>query len=241
MNQTHKSTIEAKYKLLYPIRNQTESKAISLDNLIPEDHRVRAVWEFVDQLNMDVCYKDIATLEHVAGRSTTSPKVLLCLWIYSMIDGNISARKLEELCEYHSVYKWIVGGVPINRTMLAEFRSKSPGKFEELLIESLVAMVKAGILTDKDFSQDGTRVKANAGMDSFRRETTLLKLHEEVEQYIKTLELELQKNPQQYEMKKINRTQKQAQKRSETIKEALKNLNELKKKRQSKQKKSVES
>ena len=230
MDQAHKSTIEAKYKLIYPIRNQTESKVLSLDNLIPEDHRVRAIWEFVDQLNIDICYKEISTLEHAAGRSTTSPKVLLCLWVYSMIDGNISARKLEELCEYHSVYKWIVGGAPINRTMLAEFRSKNPGKFEYLLIESLAAMVKAGVLTDKDFSQDGTRVKANAGMASFRRENSLLRLYEEVEQYIKNLEIELKKNPHQYEEKAMNRKKQHAQKRSETIKEALKNLSEFKKK-----------
>src|SRR5580692_12373354 len=96
---------EYRYKVLCPNRIQIEFQMTCLDDLIPEDHRARAIWEFAEKMEIDACYDEILTYRGDVGRSTTAPKVLLCLWIYSIMDGNISARKLEELCKYHNVYK----------------------------------------------------------------------------------------------------------------------------------------
>jgi transposase len=203
MTNLPKSTIENRYKIVYPKRNQTEFQMFCLDDLIPEDHKVRDIWEFVEKMDIDVCYEQILSFQGIAGRSTTSPLVLLCIWIYAIMDGVISARKIEELCTHHNVYRWIAGGVPINRTMLSEFRSHNPEKFEELLISCLAVMVQANVLSDQDFSQDGTKVKANAGFNSFRREETLETLEKQIKQRIDDLEAEIKENPQKYD----NRTQ----------------------------------
>jgi transposase len=229
-----------KYKLIHPDREYTQPQA-TLEDLVPENHRARAIWEFISKMDLDACYNDIETVENRPGRTTTCPKVLFCLWVYSIVDGNISARKLDELCQYHTVYRWIAGGVPINRTMLADFRSKNPEKFEDLLVASLATMVKAGVLTDQDFSQDGTRVKASAGAGSFRREETLIKIQNEVEEYIKKLQLELQKDPTHYDTKKLEREKNIAEERAQRIREALEQLDEFRKKKVEQGKKSRET
>lgn len=231
MPNSIKSSIENRYKIIYPNRIQREFQMFCLDDLIPEDHKARAVWEFIERMNIDSCFDDILTFENAPGRSTTSPKVLLCLWIYSIMDGNISARKLEELCTYHNVYKWIAGNVPINRTMLSDFRSKNPEKFEEVLTDCLAVMVKAGVLNDQDFSQDGTRIKANAGMGSFRREKSLENLQAEIKQHINTLELELNTNPKSYDARTTAAKKRAVEERSQHVNKALENLNGIKKKR----------
>jgi len=191
------------FKLKSACRNQYEFQSLCLDDLIPKDHKVRIVWDFVSQMDLTSCLEYIHSFNYEAGRSSVDPKILLALWIYTIMDGNCSARKLEELCQRHDVYKWLCGGVSVNRTSLAEFRSKNPSKFDELLTKCLAAMVKSELICDSDFSQDGTRVKANAGFNSFRREGTLLEIQTEITKYIEELKAEEKTNPDSYDKKKV--------------------------------------
>jgi transposase len=161
-----------------------------LDETLPDDHKTRSVWAFVNNLDTSPVYEDIKSIWGKSGRPATSPKILLALWIYSILDGNMSARKLDELCRYHVAYKWIAGGAEINRTMLADFRIKNSFKFDELLTNCLAVMVQSGLINDRDFSQDGSRIKANAGFASFRREDSLNELKEEIQNHLKLLEKE---------------------------------------------------
>jgi transposase len=225
------ASISQRYKLLNPCRNQIEMQMKSLDDLLPPEHKARAVWEFVDKMDITSCYGPILSFKNEAGRSTTSPKVLLCLWIYSILDGNISARKIDELCLYHDAYKWIAGGTPINRTMISEFRSLNPEKFEDLLTSCLAVMVKSNVISDQDFAQDGTRVKASAGFNSFHRDETLEALKKEISTRIIELETELSKNPSGYDLRSKAACEREAKKRSENIDQALENLKENNKKK----------
>lgn len=229
MSNSSKSFIEKQYKILYPSRNQTEFQIYCLDDLIPKDHKVRALWEFVEKMDVDSCYDEIFTFEGAAGRSTTSPRILLALWIYAIMDGVISARKIIDLCKHHNVYRWIAGGVSVNRTMMSDFRSKNPAKFEELLTSCLAVMIKGGVIDDQDFAQDGTRVKANAGLSSFRREATLEKLQTEIIQRINALEAELEENPKKYDARTQAAQERAKRERSKRVDEALKNLKNCKK------------
>jgi len=202
-----------------------------LDDLLPPEHKARAVWEFVDKMDVTSCYGEILSFKSEAGRPTTSPKVLLCLWIYSILDGNISARKIEELCCYHDAYKWIAGGTPVNRTMISEFRSENPEKFEDLLTSCLAVMVKGNVISDQDFAQDGTRVKASAGFNSFHRDETLEALKKEISTRIKEMEAESSKNPNAYDLRSKAASEREAKKRSINIDQALENLKENNKKK----------
>jgi transposase len=218
-NNDHFST--SKLKLIGPCRNQIEIQFSDLEMLLPPEHLARSIWEFIEAMDTRPCFSYVNTFTGYEGRPTTSPKILLGLWLYSILDGNCSARKLEELCKNHNAYKWIAGGAPINRTMLAEFRSKDPIKFDDLLTNCLAVMVKAGLIKDEDFSQDGTRVKANAGFDSFRREESLLELKEEITSYIK----QLAKDPENgYDKREKAKKIAIVQKRLKRVEEALNTL-----------------
>lgn len=206
-------------KLIGPSRNQMEMQINCLDTLLPHDHKARAVWQFVEEMNTDICFAYVNTFIGGDGRSTTSPKIIFALWLYSIMDGNFSGRKLEELCKNHNAYKWLAGGAPINRSMLNEFRSKDQIKFDELLTNCLAVMLKAGLIDEQDFAQDGTRVKANAGMKSFKRKESLEKLKAEISTYIKILREEECKSI--YESREKDKKIRIEQERLHRVKAAL--------------------
>jgi transposase len=216
------NSFAARYKLNSPCRSQTEFRVSCLDDLVPKEHKVRVIWDFVNEMDTSVCFEEIYSFDGAVGRSRTDPKILLTLWIYTILDGNCSARKLEELCGNHDVYKWICGGISVNRTSLAEFRSQNPRKFDELLTSCLAVMVKFGLINDADFSQDGTKVKANAGYNSFHREDTLKKTEAKLMDYISQLKIERKTNPSIYEKRKMA----EAVEKQNRLKAALQNLEE---------------
>lgn len=184
------NTLKAQYKLHTPCRNQIEMQINCIDTLLPTEHKARDVWEFVNSMNCSPCFALLKTYIGGDGRPATSPQVLLALWIFSIMDGNISARKLEKLCKEHNAYRWIAGGVPVNRTQLAEFRTLNPLLFEDLLTNTLAVMLKSGLINDVDFSQDGTKIKANAGFNSYRRQETLERTKQDLKEYISHLRSE---------------------------------------------------
>ena len=122
------------------------------------------------------------------------------------------------------MYKWICGGLSISRTTLAEFRSVNPRKFNELLTKCLAVMVKSDLISDTDFSQDGTRIKANAGINSFRKEDSLKNLEIQFSEYINHLTEEDKAAPNGYERRKALEKKRFAMEKKERIKEALRNL-----------------
>lgn len=207
-----------------PCRDQMVFQSSCLNDLLPQDHKARHVWDFVQEMNTHTCLEYIKSFRGSVGRSTPDPKILLSLWLYTILDGNCSARKLNELCEYHHAYKWICGGVSVNRTSLAEFRSHNPRKFDELLTSCLAVMVKSGLINDEDFSQDGTKVKANAGFNSFRREDSLKGIEAELTKHIEQLRLEAKSNPHIYEERKKSADERATIEKKKRVAEALENL-----------------
>lgn len=222
MNNTYLNPLN--FKLKTASREQFEFRQSCLDQLVPDDHKVRLIWDFVSEMDLSICLEGISSFYGGRGRSAIDPKILLALWIYTIIDGNASARKLEELCLNHDVYKWICGGISISRTVLAEFRSINPRKFDELLTKCLAVMLKNNLISDVDFAQDGTRVKANAGFNSFRRENSLKDLESQMSEHIDLLRKEEKTAPNAYEKRKVSEKTMRAIEKKEKIKEALKNL-----------------
>ena len=215
------SQFKDKYKTKNPIRNQVEFQISSLDSLVPTNHKVRNVWEFVASMDCKPCFQNLKSFKGSDGRSSTSPLVLLALWIYSIMDGNLSARKLETLCKEHIAYKWIAGGVPINRTTLSEFRTLNPLIFEDLLTNTIAVMLQVGLINDTDFAQDGTKIKANAGYNSYRKEKTLELTKQNIKTYIAELKADYENS---YDKSKQNRKLRIAKERLERVEDALKIL-----------------
>ncbi len=173
-------------------RRQAGFELVDLESLVVDDHSVRAVWSFVEGLDLQSFYDRIKARGEIPGRPATDPRILLALWLYATADGIGSARALARLCEHHTIYRWICGGVGVNHTMLSEFRLESGEFLDRLLTSSLAALMKEGLITLDEVITDGTKVRAAASRSSMRRRQTLVELEEKARIRVAELKQELE-------------------------------------------------
>src|SRR3984957_2052907 len=160
-------------RLREPRRDQIALRAVDIESLIGEDHRVRLIWSYAEGIDLSELEDRIKARGDRPGHPATSPRLLLALWLYATSEGVGSARALERLCESHDAYRWLCGGVSVNYHTLADFRVGCADLLDRLLSEHLAALAKAGPVNLETLAQDGVRVRAGAGAASFRREATL--------------------------------------------------------------------
>jgi transposase len=202
-------------------RRQVELRPVALDDLVPEDHRVRMVWRFAEGLDLSALTADIKALEGRPGHPPADPRILVALWLFATSEGVGSARELATLCEEHLAYQWLCGGVSVNPCTLADFRVGHGEILERLLIDSFTALVRAGVASLDRIAQDGMRVRASAGAASFRRQPTLQECRRRAEAAVRALREELDKDPGAYTRRKAAARHRAAEDRERRVREAL--------------------
>ena len=218
-------------------RQQITFRAVALDQLLPEDHQARLVWEYVEGLDFTPLYGRIQAVEGRAGRSATDPRILMALWLYATLQSVGSARELDRLCEYHLAYQWICGDVPMNYHTLSDFRTDHAEFLDRLLAESVAVLMNEGLVQLKRVAQDGMRVRASAGAASFRRGQTLQECLKEAEEHVASLRAELDADPAAATKRQQAARQRAARERTEKIKKALEQLPEVEAKKKPKDRK----
>jgi transposase len=154
-------------------RTQLALLPTDLESLVPPGHAARLVWRFVEGLDLSAFYAAIKAREGGPGRAPIDPKILIALWLYATIDGVGSAREVDRLCGAHDAYRWLRGGVSVNYHTLSDFRVAHEAALSDLLTQSIATLRHRGIVTLARVAQDGTRIRASAGVGSFRREGSL--------------------------------------------------------------------
>jgi transposase len=202
-------------------RSQAGFEVVDLESLVVDDHPVRAVWSFVEGLDLQWFYDRIKTRGETPGRPATDPRILLTLWLYATADGIGSARALARLCEHHTIYRWICGGVGVNHTMLSEFRLDSSEFLDGLLTLSLAALMKEGLITLDEVITDGTKVRAAASRSSMRRRQTLTELEAKAHARVAELKQELEANSAAGERRVSKRRLTAAEDRARRVAAAL--------------------
>ena len=154
-------------------RAQLQLRPLDLESLLPPEHRARAVWAVVEQLDLSAFYDAIVARGSEPGRPAIDPQILVALWLYATSEGVGSARELARLCEAHDAYRWLCGGVAVNHHTLSDFRVGHEQALDALMTQVLAVLLRQGLVKLTRVAQDGTRVRASAGASSFRREKSL--------------------------------------------------------------------
>ncbi len=182
-------------RLRVPIRNQIALHWLTLDELLPPDHRARQVWSFVEQLDLSALYRVIKATEGRPGHPCGDPRLLMGLWLYATLEQVGSARMLERLCREHLGFRWMCGGVSLNHHTLSNFRVAHPEILEDVLTRSCAAGLEAGLVTLDRVAPDGVRVRASAGAASFRRRQRLANHLKQARAEVARLRAEVHDNP----------------------------------------------
>lgn len=221
-------------RLRQPDRSQVEMIVQCPDDLIPQNHPARVIWEVCMAQDLSSFCEPIKAREGMAGRDSTSPTLLLALWLYASTRGVGSAREVARLCKESKPYQWLCGKVSVNHHMLSDFRVDHGQALDELLTRMIATLVLKKLVKVHRISQDGMRVRACAGASSFRREERLQKLLEEAGQHVgelKSLLDDPEKSAGLSAKQKAARI-RAARQRRQRIDQAIKRLPELKKKQE---------
>ena len=213
-------------------RRQVSLRPISLEDLLPPDHRARFVWAFAERLDLTALYRAIKAVEGHPGHPAVDPRILLALWLYATVEGVGSARELDRLCREHIGFEWLCGGVGMNHTTLAEFRVAHGTVLERLLVDSFAAMVKTGHASLERVAQDGMRVRAAAGAASFRRPASLERCYAAAAAEVARLRAELEADPGALSRRQAAARQRAAVDRERRVAAALAVAGQLAAKRQ---------
>lgn len=216
-------------RVLMPNRAQLELRASDLESLLPEGHRARIVWAYVEQADLRALYAGIKAVEGGSGRTPIAPEILFALWLYATVEGVGSARAIARLTQAHDAYRWICGGVQVNYHTLADFRAEQEALFDGLLTDSVAALLAVGAVKLKRVAQDGMRVRASAGASSFRRRGTLERCLEEAKVQVETLKQQSEDDPGALTRKQQAARERARRERQERIEQALQRLPELEK------------
>lgn len=154
-------------------RTQLTWQMMDVERLIEADHPARAIWVLVGRLKLDGFYAPIEAVEGNAGRTPWDPRLLVSLWIYAYSRGISSAREIARRCTYEPSFQWLCGLGEINHHTVSDFRVAHDASLRELFVQVLGVLSSEGLLSLERVMHDGTKIKACAGVDSFRREERL--------------------------------------------------------------------
>jgi len=210
-----------------PNREQVELRPMSLQALLPEGHRARLVWAWVERQELGALYAPIKVREGGVGRSAIAPEIMLALWLYATLEGVGSARELSRLVLEHDAYRWISGGVQVNHHSLSDFRVGHGAALDELLSTSVAALMDAGAVKLARVAQDGMRVRAAAGAASLRREARLAESLERARARVAELRAQLEADPGVMSRRKQAAQQRARREMEQRLAAALERLPEM--------------
>lgn len=214
-------------RVLRPHRAQVELRPCDLESLLPEGHRARIVWAYVEQADLSRMYAGIKAVKGGSGRTPIAPEILFALWLYATVDGVGSARAIARLTQEHDAYRWICGGVQVNHHTLSDFRGEHGEALDGLLTDSGASLLAVGAIKRKRVAQDGMRGRTSAGAASFRRRGTLERCLDEARTQVETLKRQLEDDPGELTRKQQAARARAAREREEKVRKALERLPEL--------------
>jgi transposase len=211
-------------RLRCAVRDQIEFQECSLDELLPEEHEARIVWDYVCGLDLSDLRERIQAVEGGPGQAPADPRILMALWLYATLRGVGSARELNRLCQQHVAYRWLCGKVSMNYHTLSDFRTAHVDLLDRLLTESVASLMAEGLVTLDRVAQDGMKVRASAGAASFRRQPTLEEALAVAEEQLCKLKQELDADPAASKTRQQAARQRAAEERAARIRAALAQL-----------------
>lgn len=220
-------------------RRQVEMIMLSLNQRLDVDHPVRAVWAFVEGLDLTELYGKIKAVKGKAGAAAIDPRILFALWIYATIRGIGSGRRIAELCDPQqgeTAYQWICGGVSVNYHTINDFRTAHPECLDRCLTESVAVLMNEGLVSLDRVAQDGMRVRADASGKSFRREPTLETCLAEAEEQVRLLRDESGNDSSGSTRREKAAKERHASERKERIQSALEQIQDVRDKAEKRQK-----
>jgi transposase len=169
-----------------------------LDDAIPGGHPVRDLEAILFSPPFAKTFKEWEN-EYVLveGRPPIHPRYLAGLYLYGMLNGIRSSRRLEAACYSHLDVIWLMEKQSPDHSTIAAF-VKNHGRHLGKLFRDVVGLLsRAGLIELKHMAVDGTKVEADASKKSVRHRDKIESWLSHIERKVIELEEEWARNEQQ--------------------------------------------
>ncbi len=142
---------------------------VSLEKLVPHDNFYHTV-----EVKLDLSFvRDLVQnyYSSTMGRPSIDPVVFFKLQLIMFFEGIRSERQLMEMVNLNLAYRWFIGydldeTVP-NHSSLTKIRDRYGLEVFQRFFEEIVELcIEAGLVWGKELYFDGTKVRANAALNS---------------------------------------------------------------------------
>jgi hypothetical protein len=152
----------------------------------------------------------------------------MSLWIYGYSEGISSARELSRMCGYEPGCQWLTAMEPVNHHTLSDFRVDHQDELDGIFVQVLGLLSAEGFIEMKRITQDGTKVKADAGSHSFRRED---RIRQHLQMAREQVEAMGSPESEQWSQRVIQARKRARHEKKQRLEEALKQLEQIQKAR----------
>ena len=144
-----KSPLSREQLVLFPER---------LDEVIPQDHRVRLVDEILRRLD----WSDWESLyDQQRGQPAIHPRIIASAVLYGIMVRIYSSRQLEDALLVRNDFRWLVEGFTIDHSTICKFRQENSEALKKLFVQIGLVARELGHLSLQRLGFDGTRMRAN--------------------------------------------------------------------------------
>ena len=166
------------------------------------------------------------------GALAETTQLRSCSSVYGCLQPGISsAREIARRCEYEPPFQWLCGLQPVSHRTLSGFRSDNKDALGSVFVQVVGVLSAEGLITMERVTLDGTKIKANASGNTFRRK-------EKIEAHLAAAQTQLEKmNEQAAEEEKVAKRQAAAKQRAARervtrLESALREVERLQKKKE---------
>ena len=162
----------------------------SLDEMVSNDHPVRFIWDFVEQLDLrDLSFSCPNAAS--AGGKAFSARLLLRVWLYGWLLRVRTHRKLERACRNDIGLLWLTGMNPPDHNTLWRFWKKNKSSLKKVFRQSVRIAADMGLVSMVFHALDGTKIRpASSPLSAWHKED-LEKLLRQTEEAIAEMEKEI--------------------------------------------------
>ena len=145
-------------------QNQSYLFPPHLRDWVADDHPARVFSDLVDRLDI-AGFKDAA----VEGRPRYDTRMMLKVLLWGYANGIRASRKIEDRLRSDVVFMWLSGRQAPDFRTICDFRRCNEAAIDRLFAEVLVLAKALGMMWLGVVALDGTKVRASAGVKSFKQ------------------------------------------------------------------------
>ncbi len=139
-------------------RHQSTLFPERLDDYIAEDHAVRVIDVFIDELDLGALGFD--TEPHALGRPAYHPATMLKIYAYGYLNQVHSSRRLERECQRNVELMWLTERLAPDFKTIADFRKDNGEAIRRVCREFVLLCRKLNLFVDAFVAIDGSKFKA---------------------------------------------------------------------------------